>query len=84
MNYDTLMLIVPLTLAFTEVVKRTLDWNTEGEKAKRFLPLIAIAVGIFSAWILMPYAGGYQIFVNGLFGGLASCGLFDLTKLAKK
>jgi len=78
------MLIVPLALAFTEVVKRTLEWNEEGNRAKRFLPLVAIMVGIFSAWILMPYAGGYQILVNGLVGGLASAGLFDLTKLAKK
>jgi hypothetical protein len=84
MNYESVMLIVPLTLAFTEVVKRVLNWNTEGERAKRFIPLIAMAVGIFSAWVLIPYAGLYQVFVNGLVGGLASCGLFDLTKLAKK
>jgi len=64
MNYESVMLIVPLTLAFTEVVKRVLNWNTEGERAKRFIPLIAMAVGIFSAWVLIPYAQRNRLLPN--------------------
>lgn len=68
--------------AIVEVVKRTTNLN------KRFLPLVAVASGIFVSAVFYPLPFHsydlYTMLVTGFISGLTASGTFDITKAVKE
>lgn len=71
--------IVGLISAIVQVLK------TSFKIAKRYLPIVSMAVGILFAIVLQPITefSLYTMAIAGLIGGLAASGAFDLTKVVK-
>lgn len=84
MNYETILIISPIALALTEVVKRVLGWEKEDNNSSRFLPLISMTLGIFGAWIVLPDGTYLEIIINGLLAGLTASGFYDISKIVRK
>ena len=80
MNID-IVLLGALALALIEVVKI----GFAGKLPTRFIPLIAIGVGILMSLALTyKYLPIVEILITGLTIGLVSCGLFDQKKILGK
>lgn len=69
-------ILVALTIAVVEVIKRS-------GVPKKFLPLIALVVGIIIN-MLMTASLGTGIILIGIVIGACAAGLFDQTLLVKK
>lgn len=71
--------IVGLITSVVQVLKASLNI------AKRFVPIVSVAVGILFGLLLQPLTDYslYIMAVAGLIGGLAASGTFDLTKVVK-
>ena len=80
MNID-IVLLGALALALIEVVKI----GFAGKLPTKFIPLIAIGVGILMSLALTyKYLPIVEILITGLTIGLVSCGLFDQKKILGK
>jgi hypothetical protein len=70
-----------LTSLLAEVIKRA--WDPPADIQDRFMPLVAIAIGVtvvfFATFILDLFtrADIGMAIINGIFAGLAACGLYD-------
>lgn len=71
--------IVGLISAIVQVLK------TSFKIAKRFVPIVSMAVGILFGIVIQPITefNLYTMALAGLIGGLAASGAFDLTKVVK-
>lgn len=60
--------------------------KTSSEVPNKFVPLISCAVGVVVGLVAKEFTVySYSIMaITGFVAGLASCGLFDLTKVTKK
>lgn len=70
-------LIVAVVVALLEVVKKLDVVN------KKYIPVVALAIGIVAGLFYMDGTVKEQIFY-GLMIGLTACGLFDQSKIIKK
>lgn len=73
-------ILAPIILALVELIKRTSTVN------KNFLPLIALAVGIFIGFAATPFTDMelvLRLWSGGL-AGLAATGLFELGTPSEK
>lgn len=72
-----------VTTALVEMIKR----SSLGEKIKKKdIPILAFSIGIIVGLVAKDFTV-YSYFTMGIVGalsGLASCGLFDLTKFTKR
>ena len=69
-------IISPIVLAVIELIKRTIN------VPKRFLPLLAVAVGLIVGGASFPFTDldiAMRLWAGGL-AGLSATGLFELTK----
>jgi multidrug transporter EmrE-like cation transporter len=71
MEIDIILLAAVVT-GVTQAVKLAL-----GEKVKRFIPLIAIAIGLGISSLLFMYADMTTVIVRGIVLGLGATGLFE-------
>jgi len=62
-------ILIPLVIGLVEVCKRI-------GITSRYLPIIAIILGIGLSWII----GGGNIIISGIIVGLSSVGLFEVAK----
>lgn len=73
-----------VTMILTEVLKRA--WKPTDDEAGRFLPLIAILIGVLVAfagtWAIgaIDRVGAVQAVLTGIFAGVSASGLYDLIK----
>ena len=71
--------ILGIINAFVQVVK------TSFTLANQYVPIVSVAVGILigiAVWPITEYSL-YIMVLAGAIGGLAACGMFDLTKIVK-
>jgi len=84
LNAATLAWLTPLVIVVAQVVK-----GAVGERLTRFVPLVAVAVGIVVAVLAAVAVGDGPVgarlaaaCLHGLVGGLSACGLYDAGKPA--
>ena len=70
-------LIVAVVISLLEVVKKLEIVN------KKYIPLIALAIGIIAGLFYVDGTIKEQVFY-GIMIGLTACGLFDQSKIVKK
>jgi hypothetical protein len=77
------MMVGILAFVVTAVVEAI---KTTGKIDKRYLPILSCFVGVAVGLVAKNFSvySYYTMGVVGFISGLASCGLFDLTKLTKK
>lgn len=73
-------ILAVIVTAIIEAIKTT------GKVNKKYLPIISCLVGIAVGLVSKNFTvySYYTMGVVGFLSGLASCGLFDLTKFTKK
>lgn len=74
-------ILTPIVTSVTEVIKRSLP-----TMSKNYIPLltIAVAIGLGSlAWVFTDLNSTWRLW-GGLISGLASSGLYDVTKLTSR
>ncbi|MEA0552976.1 hypothetical protein U1P98_04530 [Lysinibacillus irui] len=72
--------MVAIVLAVAEVLKKTINLNTQ------YMPITSVVVGIFIGLVLWPLVEYplYVMLISGFIAGLTASGTFDLLKAAKK
>ncbi|WP_369378826.1 hypothetical protein [Lysinibacillus fusiformis] len=73
-------IMVAIILAVAEVLKKTLNINTQ------YMPITSVVIGIFIGLVLWPLSEYpvYVMLISGFISGLTASGTFDLLKAAKK
>lgn len=73
-------ILAVIVTAIVEAIKTT------GKVDKKYLPIVSCIVGVGVGLLAKDFTiySYYTMGVVGFLSGLASCGLFDLTKFAKK